>query len=1299
MAVQRATLVHDSGAVVAYFICDTEAERPASGLSPGSLAYTKDTGKLWSATSPTVWSEITGGGAHPDLATHISLGLLEAAAHAAAADPHGVYQKEAEKGAASGYASLDSSTLVPVAQLGTGTPTGTKFLRDDRTFVVPSGSRGLPTTVVKPDEYTADTALVLDNCDATTNWATSGTSAGAPTTDTGVKTEGTASVKAGLNTFYPDNALYRNFSSPPALGDRTVLSLDIRWDKNAGGIFEGFELQISDQTDLASPHTTFKLGDLPEDTWVSVRVWVNSATIRSIGVKRNSDEVEGGVSSALTVFLDNIQMAATNTREVAFRAASGVVVLEEPAYVGAQSYLEVPVGKHLLDFEDGVEVRNKKDEVVRRILGIPLDGSADASIQLGWALNNLAAGETLRIPPGSECLLNTTPVIARNLDRNRVEWNDAMFFSTVRRNTNYFEFVGCQRSQFTPHKIRGYRSSLRNGSTLTSIATNVLNENQNSLESGVATGWTAGANTTLLVAAPSPADTFHGERSLYLRSAAAGDTSAVVTTRFQAEAAVSYTLTACFATAVSARSCRVEIEWYDSGGALISTSTGSSVTDSTTAWVLASLTATAPANTTEARPVLKVLATGAANEDHMVDKISFKRGTARTLTDSGTTTLLAQQGDEAAAPQVGTPARWAHYSRNKDDEIVVEFSLSDSAQVGGDCEITVYDSRDDKIMAREAFTLTASQTTYELRFKPVDLEAPMKLAVRKVTKTANTITVHTSTEYGRVEYDPSYEFASGVSVQRDCVNLVFDGMDVEGTGGYGVDIAPGGRWRSVRGIKLPGYWSRGNHTQGCNLAAGVEISVTDFTIIAPGRSGLDIEPYDENWRVERLTVRNGRISQCPNYAVAMANWQNIWYPWVENIRAYNCGVGLFIGGGHYAKIRDIELHLTDPGATTGTVDVTLMGHRMDVAGIGAASGLRIRGIATAVGYMDDNGAVVIPVSRGNRVRGLRPTRADRQINVRIDNKDAGTVEGFGGPIEGDIADPSTSSLFFGPANIPDDAVIEGMDFGPYRPWVGNSYPAPLYQNIWFGSQGLDMKDASLKKLLGLSGTSVRPNNLGQRAVSVTEAATTKTVAFPTKTYGQLNSGWMLTGVDDAAGTLTSSTTYYYRIAARPFDGGPGAALSEKSVALTAAQEAVDINTLGWADVANDFHIVGLTVWRGTTAGGPYTQRYDVIPSTRYPAIRSDSAKFRDYGSSLDYIYTDASKEHGYDGPWAVQAGSFTPANETGYEPDTNYSVFVSASWNTTWKVTAKRTDGFDLEFGTAAPVGATIDYWIVRLPT
>lgn len=58
-------------------------------------------------------------------------------------DLHPEYQKESEKAVANGYASLGSTALVPMAQLATGTPDGTKFVRDDGTLVVPSGGGGM----------------------------------------------------------------------------------------------------------------------------------------------------------------------------------------------------------------------------------------------------------------------------------------------------------------------------------------------------------------------------------------------------------------------------------------------------------------------------------------------------------------------------------------------------------------------------------------------------------------------------------------------------------------------------------------------------------------------------------------------------------------------------------------------------------------------------------------------------------------------------------------------------------------------------------------------------------------------------------------------------------------------------------------------------------------------------------------------------------------------------------------------------------------------------------------------------
>ena len=53
------------------------------------------------------------------------------------------------KGAANGYASLDANTRVPLAQLGSGTPDTTKFLRGDGSWQVPpSAEGGVPAGVI-----------------------------------------------------------------------------------------------------------------------------------------------------------------------------------------------------------------------------------------------------------------------------------------------------------------------------------------------------------------------------------------------------------------------------------------------------------------------------------------------------------------------------------------------------------------------------------------------------------------------------------------------------------------------------------------------------------------------------------------------------------------------------------------------------------------------------------------------------------------------------------------------------------------------------------------------------------------------------------------------------------------------------------------------------------------------------------------------------------------------------------------------------------------------------------------------
>jgi len=130
---------------------------PSAGFEPASSAIQTHIGGTGSPhTAAGVGAEASGAVAtHTALATGVhgaGASTLATAAtlataisdHAGAADPHTGYQKESEKGAANGYAGLGAGGLVPMAQLATGTPSGTKFVRDDGTLAAASGSAADP---------------------------------------------------------------------------------------------------------------------------------------------------------------------------------------------------------------------------------------------------------------------------------------------------------------------------------------------------------------------------------------------------------------------------------------------------------------------------------------------------------------------------------------------------------------------------------------------------------------------------------------------------------------------------------------------------------------------------------------------------------------------------------------------------------------------------------------------------------------------------------------------------------------------------------------------------------------------------------------------------------------------------------------------------------------------------------------------------------------------------------------------------------------------------------------------------
>ena len=131
----------NKGQASGYASLDGQGRLPSAQLTTHAHAIADVTNLQASLDAKAASSVVTD---HVELADpHTQYALdTDLSNHAAAADPHTGYQKESEKGQANGYASLDASTLVPFAQLGTGTADGTKFLRDDRTWATPAGGPG-----------------------------------------------------------------------------------------------------------------------------------------------------------------------------------------------------------------------------------------------------------------------------------------------------------------------------------------------------------------------------------------------------------------------------------------------------------------------------------------------------------------------------------------------------------------------------------------------------------------------------------------------------------------------------------------------------------------------------------------------------------------------------------------------------------------------------------------------------------------------------------------------------------------------------------------------------------------------------------------------------------------------------------------------------------------------------------------------------------------------------------------------------------------------------------------------------
>jgi hypothetical protein len=142
-------------------------------------------------------------------------------------------------------------------------------------------------------------------------------------------------------------------------------------------------------------------------------------------------------------------------------------------------------------------------------------------------------------------------------------------------------------------------------------------------EGGIGT-WAAQADCTVAATA---AQAHGGTGSLEITSTgvnnAIAEHHATPTSGIAVTAGRAYMTQAWFRAATAARTCELLIDWYTSGGVLVSTSTGDSAADTTSGWTLLSATDTAPATAAFAVIVAQVDAPAGAGEIHYVDDVQF----------------------------------------------------------------------------------------------------------------------------------------------------------------------------------------------------------------------------------------------------------------------------------------------------------------------------------------------------------------------------------------------------------------------------------------------------------------------------------------------------------------------------------------------------------------------------------------------------------------------------------------------------------------------------------------------------
>lgn len=327
---------------------------------------------------------------------------------------------------------------------------------------------------------------------------------------------------------------------------------------------------------------------------------------------------------------------------------------------------------------------------------------------------------------------------------------------------------------------------------------------------------------------------------------------------------------------------------------------------------------------------------------------------------------------------VAWPNPWPgwHYARDKDGYVEFRFSAKDTNQVANDLVVIFKSGHgsgatgSSRIFRTEPFTLTASQATYTIRWRisERDMRERTIIQFRKATGTANTITIYSTTERGRVEYQAAFDAAIGIDIATGS-NYLIEDCHIEGMNSDA--IQPHGRsgvvpdYPVLHGVVIRNCMLRGNGRHGVSSQHVDELQVENCIIRQTAYDAIDLEAGGMNNIIRNPVIRNITIDGMTAGGILLLGWARIENAVVQNVTGRAVNQYFLSGGSRGGSISNCKNYSGDvsPG-------VALQGRDMSISDIDVVG--YFRNLAeTGQTYVDDFGVEQTVAAGNNTVSGVR----------------------------------------------------------------------------------------------------------------------------------------------------------------------------------------------------------------------------------------------------------------------------------------------------------------------------------------